>query len=55
MLVLGIILIIVGICVGFFVPRYGPQGYGGWGYGPGALLVVIGAILVILALLGIVL
>lgn len=53
MLILGIILIVIGVLVGYAVPRYGPQGYGNWGYGPGGLLVLIGIILVILAVLGI--
>lgn len=53
MLILGIILLIVGAAVGYAVPHYGPAGYGGWGYGPGAILFVIGLVLILLAILGI--
>lgn len=54
MLVIGIVLILIGLLAGYALPHYGPA-YGNWGYGPGAILVVIGIILVVLALLGVVL
>lgn len=50
MLVVGIILVVVGAAIGYAVPHYGPA-YGNWGYGPGAILVAIGLILVIIAVL----
>lgn len=50
MFLLGLILLVVGLCVGFAIPRYGPP-YGNWGYGPGAILVIIGLVLIIWAAL----